>query len=238
MDFIKKFVTIGLMLAAIGGIVVLSNRKHSTTMKKLSKNKWLRFFVITIGIVLVLYLLDWRFLNYVPLDWNKYTNTSRSHHYSFSYPREWVLTECGNGEVVVAKKAIEQCLRPLEATDEYLDNVYLQVFIPGEKHAAIPYDKASPSARLADWSTRFYYFDEETAILNDFTKLSLNEYAPYWGNAFIVKPDSDSLYEATTNEGKKITVGYLTSFTIGFYPHPEAKEKLKYVRNSIRYDYK
>lgn len=124
-----------------------------------------------------------------PFGWKMYSNTSTRHHYSFFYPKEWVLTECGNGGVVVAKKPIKECLSPLEATDEYLNNVYIQVFVPSEKYSLISYSEANPSERLKEWLTRFYSYDEESAMFNHFSGLSLNKYVPYGGNAFPVKYD-------------------------------------------------
>lgn len=81
-------------------------------------------------------------------------------------------------------------------------------------------DKANPPANLKNWTTSFY-----------------DNGRVYSGNAFPVKPDESSLHKTTTNEGKEITVGYLSSITIGFYPHPELDEILQKIKLSISFSY-
>jgi hypothetical protein len=184
------------------------------------KNKRSRLFVALIVIFIVSYLIYRFFFAYTPLDWQNYKNSETSHYYSFSYPKNWILTECGNGEVVVGKKKVASCEYPLEASRDYLENVYFQTFIPGEKSSLISTKEASASPELGDWSTTFFSSGEYN-------------YIRMAGTAFPVR--SDRKYDLIDDDGTHHP-NTLSDFTIGFYPHPELEEEYKYIKNSLEYN--
>lgn len=216
------------------------------------KTKWVKVLLFTLLLFVALFFLRWRFISYISLGWNKYSNKTTRYQYSFSYPKDWAVSECGNGEVVVAKKPITRCYRPLDAPEEYLDNVYFQVFLP-ENHYGI-YDeieKMSIPERLKDWSTLFFYWDEEKALFNKIIRLNLiNEHVKMRSNFFPVpvKPEDTDVYvkyseqnrrnKYVTKTEKRILAYPLHHFTVGFYPYLEYQKELQFVRDSFHYFYK
>lgn len=91
-----------------------------------------------------------------PFGWKMYFNTINV-KYGFAYPKEWVLTECGNGSVVVSKNPIEKCLYPLDASENYIDNLYFQIFDASGPHLdIIAWKDATVSAHIKNMETVFW----------------------------------------------------------------------------------
>ena len=89
----------------------------------------------------------------IPIDWEIYTQQEEG--YSFTYPKGLVVSECGNGEVIVASESVEQCLLPSNAPEEYLRKIYFQVFLPKpglrEFLNPSPWMSLDIPERLKDW---------------------------------------------------------------------------------------
>jgi hypothetical protein len=177
----------------------------------------------------------------IPSSWITYNNT-KGYHYSFAYPKEWVLTECGNGEAVVAKKAVEQCLRPLEASEGYLDNLYFQVFLPKYNYEVNTknFRQFVLPDKLKGWTTVSWYWKEEWSMLG------LNDvYAPIGTASIPVKPTdtlSYILYSErnrhryyVTGEEKRALASPAYRFSIGFIPKPSSTKELERVVESVRF---
>ena len=181
---------------------------------------------------LILFFLYWRFVNYVPLGWKKYTNIETKHNYSFSYPKEWIVSECGNGEVVVAKTSITQCYRPLEALDEYLDSVYFQVFLFENHYGAASKEITVPD-QLAGWYTLFFYSNDRGGYIK--MRGTIIPVEPVDTEAYVKYSEENRRNKYVTGTENRILVTYLNNFTVGFYPHPEVKDQLGWIQNSFRF---
>lgn len=193
------------------------------------KSKGICLVIGIISSLLLIYLFHlliwfpyWGPSHYYPSTWPKYSNTATSYHYSFSYPNQWVVNDCGNGEIVVSGKPVEKCLLPLDAPADYLENVYFQTFIP-KNYDYLSSKEIAPPNSLTTWSTLYMYPED-----NDFIRLAgfniLPEYSKMSGKDFPVKKEAGS--KGSYN------------FEVGFYPHPEYAKELEWVRNSFEYDFK
>ena len=96
----------------------------------------------------------------IPSGWITYTNTE-GYQYSFAHPKEWIVVECGAGGVILVKKRVDRCYFPLEASKEYLDNLYFQVFLSGH-HSIINTANAKEFVlpnKLKNWTSSSWYWD-------------------------------------------------------------------------------
>lgn len=226
----------------------------------LFNSRWLSTVVGLIILAGSLYLLlgfyvgAFRFSSppYFPSDWARYENKTTRYHYSFSYPKEWVVNDCGNGEVAVSKKPIQQCFRPLEASKEYLDNVYFQVFMPDNNYMLNLLNSYEFQGvinipdTLKGWDTLFFYGDDELWIIHTIFPM-VSEYRRMRGPYLPVAPKDTETYirYSETNRYNKyvrktesrILIDHLSDLTVGFYPHPEYKDQQDWVRNSFNYSF-
>ncbi|MEK7517745.1 MAG: hypothetical protein AAB583_04295 [Patescibacteria group bacterium] len=95
----------------------------------------------------------------IPSGWIRYTNT-QGYRYSFAHPKEWKVVECGDMGVILVKKRVNKCYFPLEASREYLDNLYFQLFLPGHHNlvnTATDYKNFVWPDKLTNWSTAGWY---------------------------------------------------------------------------------
>lgn len=90
-----------------------------------------------------------------PPGWKAYTNTI-GFKYSFSYPADWFLTNCGNGEITLTKKPMERCEYPLEASSDYLDNLYFQIFQPTNYYLVTYNWKKYYPGKLDNWQSVYW----------------------------------------------------------------------------------
>jgi hypothetical protein len=192
------------------------------------KNRWLWACISAIG--LVIFLLS-KFFNSTSPNWVTYTNKNIDAHYSFSYPKEWVLTECGNGDVVVGKKKVDECLSPLAASAEYAENVYFQTFFQRNDYSSISIvdrpaklpeiNRSEMPPFLQGWSVTYFYPQDlggDQKMIADSTILA----------------NFDPKYDHVDDSGNH-TPNHLELFTVGFYPHPEFKAEFEVVNKSIKY---
>lgn len=130
----------------------------------LIKHKNKRFLIILLSITIVtiipLFNYWYKYVRVpVPRGWKLYANNT-GFKYAFSYPSSWFLTDCGNGEIVLSKTKVQTCEYPTDTSQEYMDNLYFQVFQPDNYRVeASPYpqrlDGEYPPL-LKDWSSIFW----------------------------------------------------------------------------------
>lgn len=173
----------------------------------------------------------------MPRGWIGYTNSQ--HRYSFTYPKKWIISDCGNGEIVVAKKPVERCYFPLDAPEEYLNNLYFQVFLPGHFSGSVHTGLDVPE-RLKKWNSVSWVLKEE------FTMIGLpknNQYIRIWANSVPVRPIATSSYslysgwKPTPNDVyEKQAIAYPHNwFSLGFISRPSYSEELERVLRSVRF---
>lgn len=119
----------------------------------------------------------------LPWDWIIYTN--RQGRYSFAHPKEWIVSECGNGEVVVGNQSFKRCYYPLEAPQTYLDSLYFQVFLPGRSVVAGMWSDKNAPQRLKGWTLVSWYWK-----VDDFTGRA--GYVRYWGKSVPINPEAST----------------------------------------------
>lgn len=100
------------------------------------------------------FLLAWWHYR-APWGWKRYIDLKG--RYSFAYPGRLILTRCGNGEVVVAKVKLTECFDPRIAPQDYIDNLYLQTFLPRQVEVTDTVAFADPNNDvpkhpLKDWN--------------------------------------------------------------------------------------
>ncbi len=174
----------------------------------------------------------------LPGGWRIYTNVY-GQRYSFAHPKDWIVSECGNGEVVVARRQLDRCYYPLEAPEEYLNDVYFQVFLPNHFIASVHTGLAIPE-RLQAWNSVSWVLKEEFAMIGLFKNW---QFIHIWGTSIPVKPiatTSYSLYAGwrpMPNRGNDaLAIAYPdNSFTVGFIPRSSYMRNLKKVIQSIRW---
>ena len=123
---------------------------------------WNRTLFILCITLLVIVFVIWRWLFYVPLDWVRYTNTKGEYSYSFSYPKEWIVIECGNGEVIVAKRKFDTCY-PESIEESYFSDIYFRVFPPKSpmvNYKDVGMQKSIYLGVLKDWKLKHWYPDD------------------------------------------------------------------------------
>ena len=178
----------------------------------------------------------WSFIR-VPRTWKVYTNLQ--HHYSFAHPKDWIVSDCGNGEVVIAKNPIEKCYFPLNASEAYLDSIYFQVFSPGNFSGSV-YTGFNVPNKLKNWTSVSWVIDEERALI----KLPKNsQYMRIWGVTIPVEPIATASYTLYTgwkpmpnNVYEERAIAYPEHwFSIGFISRPAYMEELKRVLRSVRF---
>ena len=176
---------------------------------------------------------------YVPFDWVRYTNT-KNYSYSFSHLKEWVVNECRNGEVVVAKKKLEQCYYPLDASESYLADVYFHIFPPKNKQLSFNWDEGNTreqiySGALQNWRGIHWYWDyglfangillgwRYERIWGEYGSLVADS-AKYQNDSEIV-PQKERTYPQvhTTNE-----------FNIGYMANNISEEEMHWLLNSFK----
>lgn len=121
---------------------------------------YLKLAIIGISILLPFFTY-WLIVRAIPTQfgWKTYVNHTNI-KYGFAYPKEWVLTKCGNGSVVLSKKPIKECLYPLDASEDYIDNLYFQVFDPTGPRLDMPSKDATVSAHIKNMETVFWSAQE------------------------------------------------------------------------------
>lgn len=170
----------------------------------------------------LLYVIYAYWLSPVPPDWTTYTNL-KGLHYSFAHPKDWIVSECGNGEVVVTKKPIEECIEPLDATKGYLENIYFQVFLP-QNNMLIreqDFDKINIPSHLANWKMKFWE-ENDYKILGNYHRVS-SDNMPY-KQSRTISNDVDL---------EKITYS-MSWFSVGFVSDTTQNITFKKVLQSIR----
>lgn len=193
-----------LVFVVLGNITkyVLQKNKIIIKFPIYSTKKLLLFSVFFLSGLLFVY---WRFFAYIPLDWKIYTNIQTTYHYSFAYPKDWIVSNCGNGEVVVAKKAIDKCYYPFEAKQDYLNTIYFQVFLSGNYQAS-----SKTPEKLRNWKTYEPYDDNGAFLVVSHNIIPMIKTAKYDGfGPFLVG------FFTHTNDATKVDNILLHSF---YYP--------------------
>lgn len=92
-------------------------------------------------------------ISYNIIGWKTYTNVYG--RYKFAYPREWKITDCGDGEILLGNDLVDKCYTPVDASQEYLDNLHLQVFLPRKGLTLYDYHNHGqlPPQNLEAWQT-------------------------------------------------------------------------------------
>lgn len=170
----------------------------------------------------LLYVIYAYWLSPVPLNWTTYTNL-KVRKYSFAHPKDWIVSECGNGEVVVSSKPIEKCIEPLAATEEYLQDVYFQVFLPKNNMVIRRQDfnKINAPSYLKDW---------ETVVWEEQDIQVLSKYRRAWTDAIPYKQ-----LETISSDVDWRAITYPMSwFSIGFISKTSEQKTIEKVLRSIK----
>jgi hypothetical protein len=181
---------------------------------------------ITKLLILPLFVLScfiyWQYFIHTPTGWVLYTNTKGG--YSFIHPESWTVTDCGNGEVVVGKNIVSKCYYPLNASKNYIDNLYFQVFLPYRSSIYYPESRvySYPSKDLKGW--------ESLTINNQNKGLLFNGNRIRWDNAV---PVDLTVHSYAHDDKQKFYTNSM--FRIGLIYNPSYAGQYKRVFNSINF---
>lgn len=176
---------------------------------------------------------------HVPSNWSVYVNTQN--HYSFAYPAEWSLTECGNGEVVVSIKPVQKCYYPIDAPKDYLENLHIQTFLPRKNFVLYP--SLSQQERLSEklkmWQAVLWEEREDVPSFG----FAHDLFSPrqIWTKTILVDANATTSAEMSANivtlEQGRTTLYPNTQFYIGFVSNPVYNKTYQKVLQSAEFHY-
>lgn len=134
------------------------------------------FSCIILFYIICFLLAAWHYR--APWGWKRYVDLKG--RYSFAYPSRLILTRCGNGEVVVAKIRFKDCLDPRNAPREYIDNLYLQTFLPRKMeladYIAVTDSSNNLSMHLKGWNMIDWH-ENDWALFTTYRRMD-SEFSP------------------------------------------------------------